>query len=363
MSSPEETERPGGEAGEAGSGGHAHDTGGQAVIEGVMMRSPERTSVAVRRPDGEILVRELRMKLLGKRGPLWKRPVFRGAASLIDTLRLGMSALQWSAEVAEGGDGSERAGFGSILQTALAFLLAIALFAWLPLQASKWILGSDAPGQQFYVHLLAGGFRILAFLAYLTAISFMPEVKRLFTYHGAEHQTIHAWERGGEPLIDAALEESPLHQRCGTSFLLLVMLGTVVFYGVFDSLVVLLLDTDPAAIVRVLYHLPLIPLVLGLSYELLKAADRHLDTSFLARAVTAPGLLLQRITTRRAGREEVEVAVASLRAALGMPQDEDVRTLEPEEVRPVGASEPEAEPEGEEEGEEVPRGGAEPGGA
>lgn len=309
-------------------------TGGQAVIEGVMMRSPVQTAVAVRTPDGRILARKLRMSQLTERGGIWKKPVFRGAATLIDTLRLGMKALNWSAEIAEesgredgadgdGADGSgkeKKGGSSAFLSTIMAFALAILLFAWLPLQTAKWILDSPAAsetGRQFAIHLLAGGFRIAAFLIYLGGISLMPDVRRLFMYHGAEHQTIHAWEKGLEPLPERAVEQSPLHQRCGTSFLLLVMLGTILFYGIFDSLVVLVTGTDPSALVRILYHLPLIPFVMGLSYEFLKLADRHLETSPLARAVTAPGLFLQRITTRKAGLPEVEVAVASLKVSLG----------------------------------------------
>lgn len=308
-------------------------TGGQAVIEGVMMKSPVSAAVAVRTVDGRIMARKLEMKQFKDRSPLWSRPVFRGAAVLIDTLRLGMKALNWSAEIAESGVRQKRSdtdkdtksrsgtnrGSSGIGTTALAFLLAIVLFAWLPLQCSKWVLdGSGIHAEQFGVHLLAGLFRIAAFLVYLLAISMMKDVRRLFMYHGAEHQTIHAWEAGLEPLVESAVEQSPLHQRCGTSFLLLVMLGTVVFYGIFDSLVVLVSGVNPSALVRVLYHLPLIPLVMGLSYEVLKLADRHLERSALARAITYPGLMLQKLTTRKAGPEEVEVAVASLRISLGI---------------------------------------------
>jgi len=298
--------------------------GGQAVIEGVMMRSPVSTAVAVRTPEGKILARKLDIKQLKDRCSVWTKPVFRGAAILIDTLRLGMKALNWSAEIAEGSRGSGKgekshSGTAAYLSTTLAFVLAIVLFAWLPLQGSKWLLenASSAAGQQFGIHMLAGLFRIIAFLLYLGAISFIPDVRRLFMYHGAEHQTIHAWEKGLSPLDEKALEQSPLHQRCGTSFLLLVMLGTIVFYGVLDSLVVLLTGFSPSAFIRILYHLPLIPLVMGLSYELLKLADKHLETSVLARAVTAPGLLLQKLTTRKAGLKEIEVAIVSLYVSLG----------------------------------------------
>ncbi|MCD4702460.1 MAG: DUF1385 domain-containing protein [Candidatus Aegiribacteria sp.] len=313
-------------------------TGGQAVLEGVMMRSPISTAVAVRTPGGTIIVKKLDIKELKDRGNIWTKPVFRGAATLIDTLRLGMKALNWSAEIAEDHSSPDKKNSGkgksavtAFLTTAFAFTLAIVLFAWLPLQSSKWILESSSSSinasGQFGIHMLAGLFRIIAFLLYLGAISFMPDVRRLFMYHGAEHQTIHAWEKGLSPLAEKAVEQSPLHQRCGTSFLLLVMLGTILFYGIFDSLVVLLTNSSPSALTRVLYHLPLIPLVMGLSYELLKLADKHLETSALAKAITVPGLLLQKLTTRKAGIREIEVAVASLYVSLGRTPGADVEIL------------------------------------
>lgn len=298
-----------------------------------MMRSPQGAAVAVRVPEGDIVARRLETPLIGERGEIWKRPVFRGAATLIDTLRLGLAGLNWSAEIIEESEGRKTSRLSGFLSTAAAVVLAVVVFAWLPLQASMWTLGD---GSQMAIHLLAGVYRVAAFFVYIAAISLMPDVRRLFAYHGAEHQTIHAFEKSlssggdGDPerLADAAAGESPLHQRCGTSFLLLVMLATIAFYAVLDTGVVLAFGHAPGAALRILYHLPLIPLVLGLSYEALKLADRHLETSALARAVTAPGLLLQRLTTREADREMVEVAIASLRLSLGEEPPPDVRIAE-----------------------------------
>lgn len=321
--------------------GQGSGVGGQAVLEGVMMRSPEGAAVAVRAPDGRIVARHLRNRLIGERGPIWKRPVFRGAANLIDTLRLGMAGLNWSAEIAEENDGGQSSAVSGFLTTALAVVLAVGIFAWLPLQASMWTLGGES---QISIHLLAGAYRVAAFFIYILAISLMPDVRRLFAYHGAEHQTIHAFESDAESgddgsLVEAATVQSPLHQRCGTSFLLLVMLATILFYAVLDTAVVLLFGHAPGAALRILYHLPLIPLVLGLSYEVLKLADRHMETSALARAVTAPGLLLQRLTTRKADRKKVEVAVASLRLALGGTPSGEVCVLDDEDGASKAAEE------------------------
>jgi uncharacterized protein YqhQ len=305
--------------------------GGQAVIEGVMIRSGAKSAVAVRTPGGAIRAGFIGTKPLGGGRDIWKKPVFRGAASLIDSLRIGLSALNWSADEAEPRDpGKKSGGFQSFMATALGLLLALVLFAWLPLRLALLIL----PGgrESLWINLLAGGFRVTAFFAYVASISLMPAMRRVFVYHGAEHQTLHAWEKGGEPLQEASLAESPLHPRCGTSFLLLVIVLGILFYAIVDTAATAVLGIPPAAHWRVLYHLPLLPLVMGLGYEVLRLADRHLETSALARAVSAPGMLLQRMTTRRAGREELEVAAAALMLATGGDPGAGVEVME----EPVG---------------------------
>lgn len=289
--------------------------GGQAVIEGVMIRSGKESAVAVRAPDGSIRARRIGTRVLGAEG-IWKKPVFRGAATLIDTLRIGMAALNWSADAANpAGKPSKGGSFQSFLATALGFALAIVLFAWLPLRLALVIL----PGgrENLWINLLAGLFRVAAFFAYVASISLMPSIRRIFVYHGAEHQTLHAWEKGAESLEQSAVLESPLHQRCGTSFLLLVILMGILFYAVVDTAMTALVGSSIQAHWRVLYHLPLLPLVMGLGYEVLRVIDRHLESSSLARLASAPGMLLQRMTTRRAGASEVEVAAAALRLATG----------------------------------------------
>ncbi|MBN1433883.1 DUF1385 domain-containing protein [Candidatus Fermentibacterales bacterium] len=299
--------------------------GGQAVIEGVMMKSPVGAAVASRLPGGGIVARRLDMRLLSDRGPIWSKPVFRGAATLVDTLMLGMKALEWSASRQEKPDPEAgprkqtgRSGMGAGASMGVAFLVAVVVFVWLPLQLSRWLMPDT--GSQVLLHLLAGLFRIVFFVAYLALISLMKDVRRVFVYHGAEHQCIHAYERGGLPVSpEEASRQSPLHQRCGTSFLLLLVIVTVLLYAIIDTIVILVTGTDFSPAMRIVYHLPLIPPVIGISYEVLRAADRHLETSTLARMLSVPGMFLQRMTTRRAGPEEAEVAIAALRLAL----DED----------------------------------------
>jgi len=254
------------------------------------------------------------VKPLSSRNPIWKKPVFRGAASLIDSLRMGMTALNWSAEaVVPQSTGSGKEGRGeSTLSTVIAAAAALVIFGWLPIR-----LGMLVSDKHFVINLVAGCTRIVGFFAYVAGISLIPEIRRVFTFHGAEHQTIHAWESGASDLVAAGENQDPRHQRCGTSFLFLVMLMSVVFYAMLDAGVAFVLDRQPAAHWRTLYHLPLLPVVMGFSYEILRLVDRNLERSKLARAMAWPGLLLQRFTTRKAGRAEVEVAVAALRLAMG----------------------------------------------
>ena len=209
-----------------------------------------------------------------------------------------------------------------------AIALALVLFAWLPLRLSTWIVSLIGPShggmEQFYIHIIAGSFRIFAFILYILAISLMPDIRRVFMYHGAEHQVIHAWENGSDDLAHDAEKETPLHARCGTSFLMYVMIVTILCYTIIDSLVYLITGVSPAAHWRVLYHLPLIPLVMGISYEVLKTADKHLDTSSFARALSKPGLWLQRLTTKPATPEMLEVADTAAKMALGYDLPESV---------------------------------------
>lgn len=306
-------------------GGPLERVGGQAVIEGVMMKSPVGAAVAARDPDGTITARRLDMDLLSDGPAVWSKPVFRGAATFLDTLRLGLKALEWSALRQEsGGTRRDRSGStGTTISTGLAVLAALALFLWLPLQLSRWLLPDS--GSQVLLHLLAGSLRIVFFVGYILLISLHRDVKRVFVYHGAEHQCIHAYEAHGLGLSpDSAARFSPIHSRCGTSFMLLLVLVTVVLYAMIDTVVIMVTGADVSPLVRLLYHVPLMPLVVGVSYEALRAVDRHLDTSPAARMLAAPGLALQRLTTRRADRDEVQVAIAALMVSLGKDPGEGV---------------------------------------
>ena len=298
--------------------------GGQALIEGVFMRAPGGAAAAVRKADGTIVAKDMSYLIPAERTGILSKPIFRGAINLIDTMKMGFSALNWSAETVEEkkeDTGKKKSNIGMWLANIAAVALAMVLFAWLPLKLSGWIVAGINPSsgglEQFYIHIIAGAFRIVAFILYILAISLMPDIRRVFMYHGAEHQVIHAWENGSDNLAADAAKESALHARCGTSFLMYVMIVTILCYTIIDSLVYLAIGVSPSAHVRVLYHLPLIPLVMGISYEVLKAADKHLDTSAFARVLSKPGLWMQRLTTKPATDEMLEVSETAAKMALG----------------------------------------------
>lgn len=285
--------------------------GGQAVVEGVMMRSNAGVSIAVRAMDGAIVVRYVPMTPWRERHPILKWPLIRGVVTLFESLSVGFKMLEDSAAIAMGEEPGAKSG-GSGLALVAGLALAIGLFAVLP----AWV----------YTHLPAdlsalartaieGAVRLGLFIGYLAAIGSFKDVKRLFEYHGAEHQVIKCHE-AGLPLEPAnARGFSPLHPRCGTSFLLVTLLVGILVFS--------FIPQDLSLMARVGCKLALLPVVAGFSYELIRLAGKagrqgsaaNLPAR-IALAITTPGLWLQRITTRPASDEILEVAIASLRAAL-----------------------------------------------
>jgi uncharacterized protein YqhQ len=287
--------------------------GGQAVLEGVMMRAPSGWAVAVRRPDGDLEAISHELPRLSERHRLARFPFIRGVLVLIESLTLGFRALSWSAQMA--GEEGEEITRGQALGTmVVAVLFALALFIWFPVFAARWlggVLGGGESGLLFVV--LDGAIRLAILVGYIWLISRSKEIQRVFQYHGAEHKTIHAYE-AGDPLTVAAIQKySPRHPRCGTSFLLIV--GMVAF------VVFLALAPVDNALFQVGARVVLIPFIAGLSYEVLKAGATSQWMSWANR----PGMWLQRITTKEPDDAMVEVAVASLLAAL---EDEEVAAVE-----------------------------------
>ena len=305
--------------------------GGQAVIEGVMMRAPGRIATAVRRSDGSIATRAENHEGLVERYGLLKVPVIRGAFGLVDMLFVGIRTLNYSAEMAlQDADGTTTAksadGFRLALMVAFSLIAGAALFFATPLIVTNALF--DVQQDPMTFNLIAGGIRIALLLAYLGGISLVKDVRRLFEYHGAEHKAVFAFESGAPLDVETASRQSRFHPRCGTSFLLIVMLAAIVLFGLLDAILLRALGGLTLTI-RLATHLPLIPVVGGVSYEFIRISARH-STSFLGRIVVAPGLWLQKITTKEPDEGQLEVALVALRCALGM---------EPAEASPAAAHE------------------------
>jgi uncharacterized protein YqhQ len=279
--------------------------GGQAVIEGVMMRGRRFWSLAVRKPDGTIYSQVEPLKSFLVRHPSWDKQFIRGIFILGESLALGWKALSISADIALEEE-KEAKGMGWLEKTislSLALILAVSLFIALPTWVAPRIAGSGSP--VWLWNLLEGGIRIAVFVAYLLLVGMSREMRRVFQYHGAEHQSIHLLENGYPLEPERALKENTDHLRCGTAFILLVLVLTVVVYSFLGR---------PALWLRILERVAVIPLVAGVSYEIMKLADRS-ESPWLETLV-APGLALQRLTTRRPDRDQAEVALASLQTLL-----------------------------------------------
>jgi uncharacterized protein YqhQ len=275
--------------------------GGQAVIEGVMMRAPEAWAVAVRRPDGVIEAQSHDLPALTSRSKAAKVPFLRGIFVLIESLTLGFRALSWSAE--KSGDETEQISRTQVVWTMVAAVaLAIGLFIVVPVLSAQFLKGYLGDSNFAFV-VIDGLVRIGLVVGYIWLIGQTKEIQRVFQYHGAEHKTIHAYENG-DPLDVVSIQRySPRHPRCGTSFIIIVAM--VAFF------VFLLLAPLPL-VWQIIARIVLIPVIAGISYEVLKAAAGHQWLSWASR----PGIWIQAITTKEPSDDQVEVAVTSLLAAL-----------------------------------------------
>lgn len=310
--------------------------GGQAVIEGVMMRSPRSFAVAVRRPDGSIVVREAGWLSFSERLPFLKWPLFRGANMLIESMANGISALNFSAaqampeeEPKEGkeasakdpAEGEKSGGAAVFLTLALSLGAAVLLFKGVPHLATwglgAWLgAGSGAtalPMDGAAFHLVDGLLRLSIFVGYILLITRLPDVKRLFMYHGAEHKSVHSWEQDQPLDVEHTRPQSTAHPRCGTSLILLVIAVSVFVFAV---ALPFLPQVSESSFVQALFgfavKVPLLLPIAGLAYEVQRLAAKNPGNP-LVRALIAPGMLMQRLTTREPGDPELEVALTALR--------------------------------------------------
>lgn len=296
--------------------------GGQAVIEGVMMRVPGKIVTAVRAADHQIVVREEAYDPLARRYRLLGLPVLRGALSFFEMMLIGLKALNFSADVARQGDKVEQREAGWREQLALwatmifSMGLGVGLFFFLPLLAAQ-LFGLQENALEF--NLVAGAVRATLLILYLWAISQWREIQRVFQYHGAEHKSIFTLEAGAELTVATARGFGRLHPRCGTSFMLIVVLFAILIFAIVDSLFPLVFGHTQSLFERFATHFAVLPFVAGTSFELLKFSGKKRNAP-LVRLLSAPGLWLQCITTREPDDDQLEVALFALRRAL----DEEV---------------------------------------
>ena len=276
------------------------NVGGQAVIEGVMMRGPKHVATAVREPSGKISVKVEPVVSISQRYPLLKKPMLRGVVSLGESLVLGLKSLSYSAQMA--GEEDEQLTDRELVMTILFSLgLAVLLFVVIPTAAAKFIHGSIT--DPVVLNLLEGLLRLVIFMVYIYGISRLKDIKRVFQYHGAEHKTIHAYEAGVDLTVENVQKFSTLHPRCGTAFLLVVMVVSIVMFAFLGW---------PDLWLRILSRVVLLPVVAGISYEIIRFSGRSKNP--LLQVAILPGLWLQKITTNEPEDDMVEVAIKSLEA-------------------------------------------------
>ncbi len=319
--------------------------GGQAVMEGVMMRSANSFAVACRIPTGDLVIKEQRWRSLSTRLGFLRWPFFRGTIVLVEALLNGLSALTFSANIQAKYEPKTDAGKGTVEEKAepansgelskgeaamaitVSMVFALGLFVFLPHLVTS-LLGYSTDTLMF--HLVDGLIKLVIFLAYLWGIGFISDIRRVFQYHGAEHKAIFAYEKGLELTVENAAAQTRFHPRCGTSFLFLVIGVSIILFSlvlqfrIFDNK---LLDN----LVKIVIKIPLMLPVAGIAYELIRISGKHHDKWYF-KPFIAPGLALQRLTTREPEEQMLEVALASLKISLWREANIDAPSSENEKT-------------------------------
>jgi len=287
--------------------------GGQAVIEGVMMRVPGAYATAVRDPKGKIHIDRKKFRSLSEKSQVWRQPILRGMAGLYESMKMGMETLQWSADIAIPDEKNKpKNKFADFFSSIIAISLAVSLFMVAPMWLTTKAL--DIEKEAFAFNLISGSFRISFFILYLFLISRMNDVKRLFQYHGAEHRVVYNFESGKDINVRNSQSFPTQHPRCGTSFMFIVLLSAIIVFSIIDTFIIKFTG-DINLFSRLAFHLPMMPLVAGISYELIKISSRNNNLFF--KVLRKPGLWLQNITTRQPDDEMVKVAISALETAFG----------------------------------------------
>lgn len=317
---------------------HKTSVGGQALIEGVMMQGPRGMATAVRKPDGEILTEYHTIKLLRNKNKFFNIPIIRGIFGFVESMIMGYKTLMYSAEVSGMEDFEEEsmskferwlndkmgeklvsavAAIGSVLGIVLAFIL----FFYLPVlvfnKANEWAGGAITNFQG----LIEGGMKIIIFVIYIAAVSRMKDVRRLFMYHGAEHKSIACYEAGLDLTVENAKKCTRFHPRCGTSFIFVALIFSIIFYTIIAKIFPVI---AAERILWLILKLVFLPIIMGICYEFIRYAGRH-DNLFV-KIVSAPGLWMQRLTTKEPTDDILEVGIAAIKAVItDNPEDDEIK--------------------------------------
>jgi uncharacterized protein YqhQ len=292
--------------------------GGQAVMEGVMMRAPHSYCVAVRKANGEIVTEQMPLAKISDTHKIFKYPVFRGIGTLYQAMSLGMKALRFSADVSlddvkqeerkKGKEAKEVPGWMVAGNVIFSLVMFIFMYKFIPLYLTTWLKGIyPALGGRIPFNLTDGVIRMLVFLFFMYGLSLMKDIRRVFEFHGAEHRVVFNFESGKPVNVGNAQQFVTWHPRCGTSFLFVVIIVSIIFYTFipFDGF-----------LAKLLSRIALLPLITGVSYELIRFAARR--RGGVLAAITAPGLWLQRITTKPPANDQTEVAIRALEGAMAL---------------------------------------------
>ena len=323
--------------------------GGQAVIEGVMMRSPNAFVVAVRKPDGSIRLRRDQWFGLSQKWNFLRKPFFRGVITLIEAMANGIVSLNYSANIAmdeeerekalkkgktieeyeAGQKKKEKIDFQTFLTIGTSFLFGMGLFVFVPHAATAGIdslfnLNWDLDG--FAFHFVDGSIKAFIFIMYIWIIGFIPDIKRVFQYHGAEHKSISTFESGEELVVENARKFTTLHPRCGTSFIFFLLFISIIIFSVLFAIVPVgqglptVLKHLVAILVKIAFMLP----VAGISFEIIKFAGKY-QNNILCKSLSFPGMMLQKLTTKEPDDKQLEVALASIKAVLSLEEKNNLK--------------------------------------
>ncbi len=290
-----------------------------------MMRGKENYVVAVRKPNKEIVIEERAVPSWSRRYPILKWPLFRGVIAMAESVALAVRAISFSAKESVDEEveiTSKEMGISMVLGFSLAISLFFIFPVWLTRTVTAGISNSSGVsswGETVGLNLIEGGIRLAVFFAYLFLVSRLKDIQRVFEYHGAEHKTIHAYEHGVELEPSKVSTFSTKHLRCGTSFLLIVMIVSIIVF--------IFLGRPPSIFTRIGLRLLVLPLVAGISYEIIKYAGRHEDSKLIG-IIMGPGLFLQRLTTREPSTDQIEVAICSLKKVLLLEENKSGELVE-----------------------------------